>query len=597
LALLGAANAEKTVLFSYDATTFKQLGAPVEIPGARVMRLMSFGTDPTDAEAIGFALVRGVGLVPFSPTKPSSLDPQNPIVPFNATGHLSTPSVGQRGVIELCAGAAAADTTPDRYSQVIEIRIFGEKAQPGATIPLVGANNQAMSGQDAIEFIPAAAESPLPTIQAIVDSGDNKTLLIIRGGAAGIPSRVIPLGAVGAVSLAAVPELGVTAMALENEYYLTWVNPDSERIDERDRLPLQVGPTSVAVARNANRGAQMLVALNRGSQTLTIAPLDYLAGRRRFDMATLAAYRAQMLAAWRDLLLRLAERVKDCICEHLLLDCPTCGENDIVMLACVDIRNRQVYSICNFHRREVVTFRKLFYWLSAVPIVPFVREAVAELCCLILPDVLRPGEKPAGDFVASKTLSTSAIRFRELDLAGLQNNITGYLQMLGKLGTRSLFGQLDQSKIVQASVGSSAVLNRSATVVKRSLADAGVVVNTVHAIGPDLASADLPKLTGVPLALAAGDRVDLYTDNGKVVFYTHAAPAAAPAPDLGIRTAAAPADLQNTVETLRREFAERELVAAQRMTEHAREIDSLKSELAQLRDALRPVMPPTKKPD
>jgi hypothetical protein len=592
LALVSAADASRTVLFTYDATTFKQLGAPVEIPGARVMRLLWFGNDPANTDISGFALVQGVGLVPFSPAKPGSLDPQKPVVAFNATGHLSTPSIGLRSVVELRAGAGAAGATPDRYSQVIEIRIIGDKAQPGATIPLVGPNNQPMSGQDAIEFIASAGEGALPAVQAIVDSGDDKTLLVIRAATAGAASRTIPLGPVGAVSLAAAPELGVTAMAFENEYYLTWINPDSDHIDELDRLPLQVSPSAIAITRSATGGAQMAVALNRGSQTLTVAPIDYLAGQRRFDMAALAAYRAQMLAAWRDLLLRLAERVKDCICEHLLLDCPTCDDSDIVILACVDIRNRQVYSICNFHRREVITFRKLFYWLSAVPIIPFVREAVADLCCLILPDALRAGEKPSGDLVSAKTLSSSAIRLHELDGAALQKNIAGYFQMIANLGTKSLFGRLDQSKVITAQVGSTAVLNRSATAVKRSLADAGVVVNAVHPAGTALTRADAPKVTGVPLALAPGDKVDLYTDNGKVVFYTRAAP---PTAIVGTRATAEPADLRNAVDALRQEFAERELVSAQRIAEHAREIDSLKAEVARLRGASRPVKPATKK--
>jgi hypothetical protein len=588
-ALVAAANADKTILFSYDAATFKEIAAPVEIPGARVMRLLSFGTDPED---VAFAIVRGVGLVSFSPSKPATLDSQKAIVPFNATGHLSTPHIGARGIVDLLAGAATPGAAPDRYSQLIGIRILGDKAQPGVTIPLVDANNQTVSGQDAIEFSPATAVTgALSTIQAIVDSGDNKTLVVIRGDNA---PRFIPLGAVGAVSLAAVPEFAVTAMTLENEYYLTWVNPDSDRIDEFDRLPLQVGPTCVVVARNADGAARMLVALNRGSHTLTVAPLDYLAGQRRFDMAALAAYRAQMLAAWRDLLLRLAQRVKDCICEHLLLDCPTCGENDILILACVDIRNRQVHSICNFHRSEVVTFRKLFYWLSAVPIIPLVREAVAELCCLILPDLFRPRENVAGDFVSPKTLNSSALRLRELDFTDMQQSIAGYFRMIGNLGIESLFGRPDRSKAVSARVGSSAVLNRNATAVKRSLTDAGVVVNAVHTIGPDRTHADLPRLASIPLAVSAGDRVDLYTDNGKVVYYTRAAPPEAPALDLGMRAAAQPADLQSTADALRQEFAARELVSAQQIAEHAREIESLKTELAQLRGARRLAKPAAK---
>jgi ribosomal protein L29 len=387
------------------------------------------------------------------------------------------------------------------------------------------------------------------------------------------------LGPVGGVALAAVPELGVTAMTFEDEYYMTWLAPDADKLDEADRVPLQLGPAAVQIARTASGGAKLAVALNRASHTATLVPIEYLAGKRRFEMAALAAYRGQMLAAFRDVLLRLVERLKDCICEHLLVNCPTCDKDDVVILACVEIRAKKVYAICNFHRREVVTFPKLFYWLSAVPIIPLVTEAIGELCCLILPDRLRPGTKPARDLTPAKSVTALTLQARALDVSSLQKNVTGYLQMLGSAGAKAATGRIATLKATPAKLRADNVLNRSSATVRRSLADAGVAVNAVR---PVSAAGDLPRLTSLPLALAPGDRVDLFTENGKVVFYTRVA-AAQPRPQT-VRVAETGV-LRSDLDALQRGLAERDLAAEQQLAEHAREIAALKAELARLRGA------------
>ncbi|HYJ79139.1 MAG TPA: hypothetical protein VEW03_06045, partial [Longimicrobiaceae bacterium] len=101
--------------------------------------------------------------------------------------------------------------------------------------------------------------------------------------------------------------------------------------------------------------------------------------------ATLAAYRQAIIAAYADLLKGLAQYLKDCFCDRFLVDCPSCDENDKIYLGCVEIVDGDVYKICNFSKRHYVkSFRTYGYWLSAIPLLPLVKKAFAELCCTVL---------------------------------------------------------------------------------------------------------------------------------------------------------------------------------------------------------------------
>ena len=100
---------------------------------------------------------------------------------------------------------------------------------------------------------------------------------------------------------------------------------------------------------------------------------------------TLAAYRADMLKAFTDLTGVLLQYFKDCFCDKFLVECPECDENDKVYLGTVEIRNRQVFNICNFSKRHYAkSFRTWGYWLSAVPVLQLLKKSFARLCCTTL---------------------------------------------------------------------------------------------------------------------------------------------------------------------------------------------------------------------
>ncbi len=91
----------------------------------------------------------------------------------------------------------------------------------------------------------------------------------------------------------------------------------------------------------------------------------------------------------------LLQYLLDCICYNLLPSCPTTTYDDRVPLACVTVRDDTIVSICNFSCRQYAgAFPTLFYWLSALPIIPVISTAVRALCCA--PDLVSrvPAPKP-----------------------------------------------------------------------------------------------------------------------------------------------------------------------------------------------------------
>jgi hypothetical protein len=71
----------------------------------------------------------------------------------------------------------------------------------------------------------------------------------------------------------------------------------------------------------------------------------------------------------------------DCVCLQLLPPCPTDPGDDRLTLACLRVKGGQIVEICNFERKQVVTFPAVLWWLSALPVGPVLGEALEKLCC------------------------------------------------------------------------------------------------------------------------------------------------------------------------------------------------------------------------
>lgn len=185
--------------------------------------------------------------------------------------------------------------------------------------------------------------------------------------------------------LGLMPGRNVLALADANTYRARLFNTATGLLQTAVRIPLQVMPVSMAVA----PGEREAYALN--FLTNTVSAIDVgalLAATPSFTNEpplTLAAYRQQMLEAFTDLGGVLVQYFKDGFCDQFLVECRECTPQDRVYLGTIEIRERKVFHICNFSKRHYAkSFRTWGYWLSAVPLLPLLKKAFAQFCCLKL---------------------------------------------------------------------------------------------------------------------------------------------------------------------------------------------------------------------
>ena len=574
-----ATNANGSMLFALDPEKLAPVADPVNIPGRQVVRLFAFSDG-----RVAFALVRGEGMVRFDPSAPTAENFAETVAAFNATGHLASPGIAARGPVYAGAGpaGAAAGTT---YSQIAEVQLAGTAGV--RLIPIIGLNGQALSGDDAIEYIegvePNTGARRL-TVQAVVrQPGSEQRQLLTLDVRQGNPVAQIPLSTEARVSLAATLDRTVNAIAIEDSYQLAWVGANATALNAADAAPLQVAPSALAVNQRGNM--RVVLAYNAASQSVTTLAIDYVLGQRAFDMRVLADYRAGWMTVLNEVLRRLLQRLKDCVCEHLLVDCPTCDERDRLILACVEIRAGRVYHICNFHRREVVTFPKLFYWLSSVPVIPLVTNLIESACCAVLARGAAGSSKTGGSFASARVVNESAMRLQTADFAKVQSALTSYLRMTSSFGGEALLRRLGATQDLNQSVAADRIVNRAPATARRTLSDAGVRVARVVPLEEAFDGKEITRVGTAPVALNAGDQVDLFTRNGKVVFYAAAKTATIEAEGQGAVRSDAGDELTRRVGELEAGYRN---ALAQRDTE----IAALKKDLAALRaEVQKPPVP------
>lgn len=84
----------------------------------------------------------------------------------------------------------------------------------------------------------------------------------------------------------------------------------------------------------------------------------------------------------------------DCLCQNLMPPCPENPCDNRLILACMTIKNDRIVSICDFGcRRYAGSFPAWEYWLSALPILPVIREFVKMMCCTDVLTLLNPRAK------------------------------------------------------------------------------------------------------------------------------------------------------------------------------------------------------------
>jgi hypothetical protein len=352
------------------------------------VELVTLGNAGTIYDRV-YAVGRGKGLYEIDPESP---DPNpEPLAPFNAFGHLVI--VEERGAgIDAVAYATAYDGEtpgpPTFYDAFVRVPLPG--GTDFLTTPLLVANpanggQVKVSGDDDLAVALGETTSKVYVVARVADAQGNESKAILAydlGSASPADAAIIGGLEMTAIRLAYNGQTEHVVVSFSDSYRLGLVDAGTDELLPEYRHPVQIDPVALAWASEGNA----VYALNFASRTLTTIPASLLPGDTPFDVERLAQYRDDVIEAFADLLAATFQYLKDCFCDHLLPKCPE-RDGEKVYLAGVEVRDEDVYAICNFtERRHVKTFPTVERWLSLVPVLPLLDVFVEKLCCLILPE-------------------------------------------------------------------------------------------------------------------------------------------------------------------------------------------------------------------
>ena len=576
---------------------------PLVLSNRLVARLAA---NPSDASMM-LALLFGEGLANFDPLKLTAED-FHPAFAFNATGWWAFGEGAMAGRIFATAG-------PDggahgfSYSQIYVIQVTGRQVV-GGFIPLPA------TGQDGLAIMATSTAagrkegSSGAQLYVVVDAkaGSNgKRLLALRWHQMVVindtfvteatPATAgqfevladLPLATEAPVRLAPSPDGQSLMVSLAGLYQLRWLDPATNAWQSECVLPAQIFPMDLATvtgsriirAKGKVTREPLVVIANRDSHTLSVIPGEVIAKPGTVTLAAVRAYRAALFAFYRELGLRAAQQLKDCLCEHLLVDCPPdCGDEDAVTLACVEIRAGRVFRICHAQRREVLTLPKIKYWLSAIPVLPALNWLVEEFCCLMLPGLFKNTKLPAGNLLDTNAVGMARTKVTienwNLLKAAVSSRVqqyTKYLWAATKSEAPSWMPKFDYQQKNPA-------LGEEIEIAKGRLAERGVLVEEVEDYAAAAKTARWQDAKSLRFDFKEGDRVKLLVKDGKVAMVTAAESASVPA-------SAEPAELAKEIERLNLKLAGMQESHATYLVAREREITDVKSKLDAMQTVLR----------
>lgn len=500
-------------------------GPVTTICGVKLVTLATTAADRNMVYAIGMRRtsvqsgnttrveLRGAGLYKINP---DNVDPNmTPFRAFNSVGHLVITPDGRA-----FATAAPDNTTPTTYQSVVGLQL------PNGT-PLfpTGQDRIAVAeGVDDIAVFDRSKGAERETLYVVSGRANSAKSLMAYGldgqtlaGPIDIPDTVVRLEAYGPTRM--------LLMALEDDYSVRMLDMRSNQVVAGYLLPMQVGP--LAITSDAQR--QRVFVLNHLSNTITTADGALFRPEFRFPLSTLAAYRKAAVEAFVDLTAGFLQYLKDCLCDHFLTNCPECSGEEKLYLGVISIRDNAVYKVCNFsQRREVKSFPKLGYWLSLVPITPFIDRAIEEFCCRVLPDLFGryvvPDFNQDQTFTAQPRVRTATLRAgvgqaQAFDLPARVGDIFRRGDTARDVIGARLSQPAERFAVSRPRIASTDLVGRPVAEAEEHLKDRGALVKRV-AFDP----LDQPGLAASVTDLfrqpTAGDEVTLYVENDQVRYFS-----------------------------------------------------------------------------
>lgn len=490
------------------------------------VQLVTLGIAPAPSLNV-FAIGKGKGLYEINPLNP--VNPANPAAPippkyaFNGVGHLVIDETARFAYASMSTGTAATDT----YTRVMKLNLAATDANP--PIFTLTSNNQQLTGDDDIAFAATAQQRRLFVAVNPPTGQPNKHVLVYNADAPATAPTLTNLQQNTTIRLAHNRVTNHLMVSYEDIYRVGMLNPQNALV--ADFVPVQIGPVWIAPSPDDTR----VYVLNYWSNTISAIRTALFNTGQQIPLQPLVTYRAGVLNAFVDLFGGLLQYLKDCFCDHLLVDCPTCGEDDKIYLACIQIKNNKVYKVCNFsHRKYVHSFPTWEYWLSAVPILPFIKKAVEEICCAALPGFFarynsalpavpaNTTTAPTSTIVRSGQFRRGATILGEADFMGAIGERLMKLRTGGGLISDALASITTRTFTTRPPLAHSDIAGQSVADARQKLTAANVVVAGEEEYDPSQGGHNLTRFATAPVRLEKGARVNLVTKDGKVLFYTMA---------------------------------------------------------------------------
>jgi len=493
-------------------------------------------------EGLIYAVGRGTGLYFLRPDLLMDETKAQPVptYAFNAAGHMALDEASGQA---FCTSQSSAEQEPENYDSVAICNLApdaaAENLKPSVLLSLADANGAARTGSDGLALRPADGDGGNGRLFVVVaGTADAKQLLTYTrpiDGSAQQPLAILPIEDTQ-VALAYHSKADHLLLAMEDGYRLQLVNANGEQT-EINRIPVQIQPVDVIVDGSSGQ----VYALNFISNTLSVIPADELNVSNAF-LDQLTKYRSEVMKAFFGLAGELLQYLKDCFCQHLLVKCPACGEDEAIYLATVEIRNQQIYNICNFDMRKYVkSFPTMEYWFSLIPVAPLLKTVVAKLCCAVLPDFLGKyeetviGEPQVG--LGQQTGQAGLIKasyarqgvqtYKRTDVKALVRTQSKGLKLTGQLAGASAVNMAEAAPRKSVGVKKQALMNSTVNDAIKELDKNQVEVVGVQKYDSKKANTYLAEYISTPQRLEPGSRVTLYQKDGKVMFYAVEKPAAA----------------------------------------------------------------------
>ena len=527
---------------------------PITVCDVKLTSMATTAADPSHVYAVGLKKVtttsgnstttswHGAGIFQINPDSSEAITAPMNIPGLFPVGHIVIDATGRALVTTMAQDVPVTSG----YNQLAVLSLPGV---PGAAPTFV---DLGATGNDDLGLVTLPGQSAVA--YAALNTTGGKVVVGIRlSDASPVAGATFVQPSTGTMRLAGVGRFLVATSA--DEYTMRLLDGATAQIVDEYLLPLQVGPVSVATDPQQAGKTSRVYVLNQVSNTISVVDPKLIDPASRFDFAALAAYRKAMIEAYADLLAGFLQYLKDCLFDHFLVKCPTCTGDEKLYLACISIRDKQVYKVCNFSRRRYVkSFPTVGYWLSVVPIIPLLKEWLSKVACAVLPDYFSRltvnDDSNANDRVSVQLLeqliswaqsADVTSRFREVKSRNIaaRNAVTAAISRGEQVAPPPAGPRLLSSDLVGQPV------ERATDV----LTDRGASVTTEPFL-PSIGLSAIRDLPGLVRTVQTGDQVTLYAQEGTVQWFTvdKPAPSAVAAP--------AATDVDERVAALERELAD-----------------------------------------